>query len=325
MPDDSIRDFGAYLRQARERQGVSLREIATATKISVPALEALERNDISRLPGGIFTRSFVRSYAREVGLDADDTVQRFLDRFPGEALQSEEQPTEPRVDRRLIDEEPSSRTGWRAFGWALPLLLVVAYFGFGGRLPFWQDQNDASARAARQAAEQAPPAPAWPAPNVAATTVPAEVPESGPTAVGAGAESGSSPVALAPAGQATSSSGTAAPPAAPAAASASRASQQGAVVPATVPPLPEGAFRLTLAPREACWVSIRVGGKSVFAGMVQAGDRKDVQVTGEAVLTVGNAGGFAFAINGQPGRSLGEPGKVVTTRINAQNLNTFVQ
>jgi cytoskeleton protein RodZ len=74
-------DFGAKLRAARERRGVSLRQIAETTKISVSALEALERNDPSRLPGGIFSRAFVRSYAAEVGLDPDATVREFLERF----------------------------------------------------------------------------------------------------------------------------------------------------------------------------------------------------------------------------------------------------
>jgi cytoskeleton protein RodZ len=74
-------DFGGKLRQARERRGVSLRQIAASTKISVAVLEALERNDVSRLPGGIFTRAFVRSYAAEVGLDPEETVREFLARF----------------------------------------------------------------------------------------------------------------------------------------------------------------------------------------------------------------------------------------------------
>ena len=71
-------DFGARLREARERRGVSLREIAARTKFSVAALESLERNDPSRLPGGIFARAFVRSYAAEVGLDAEATVREFV-------------------------------------------------------------------------------------------------------------------------------------------------------------------------------------------------------------------------------------------------------
>src|SRR5512142_45914 len=74
-------DFGGKLRQARERRGISLRQIAASTKISVAALEALERNDVSKLPGGIFSRAFVRSYATEVGLDPDVTVREFLELF----------------------------------------------------------------------------------------------------------------------------------------------------------------------------------------------------------------------------------------------------
>jgi cytoskeletal protein RodZ len=61
-------EFGARLKQAREERGISLRQIATATKISMGALEALERDDFSRLPGGIFSRAFVRAYAIEVDM-----------------------------------------------------------------------------------------------------------------------------------------------------------------------------------------------------------------------------------------------------------------
>src|SRR3954471_5533395 len=83
-------DFGGTLRQARERRGISLRQISVSTKIAAAALEALERNDISKLPGGIFSRSFVRSYAVEVGLDPDETVNEFLERFNQEAAPTAE-------------------------------------------------------------------------------------------------------------------------------------------------------------------------------------------------------------------------------------------
>src|SRR5215208_5190944 len=78
--------FGGKLRDARERRGVSLRQIANATKISIGALEALERNDFSKLPGGIFSRAFVRSYAVEVGLDPDATIQEFIAAFPNDSV-----------------------------------------------------------------------------------------------------------------------------------------------------------------------------------------------------------------------------------------------
>ncbi len=79
-------DFGVKMRHLREERGVSLRQIADVTRISVSVLEALERNDISRLPGGIFSRAFVRSYAIEVGLDPEQTVRDFLVQFPHETL-----------------------------------------------------------------------------------------------------------------------------------------------------------------------------------------------------------------------------------------------
>ena len=72
------------LREARERRGLSLEEIATTTKISVSALDALERYDASSLPGGIFTRAFVRSYATEVGVDPEAALHEFLSRCPEE-------------------------------------------------------------------------------------------------------------------------------------------------------------------------------------------------------------------------------------------------
>jgi cytoskeleton protein RodZ len=113
-------DFGARMRHAREQRGVSLRQIANATKLSVSALEALERNDISRLPGGIFSRAFVRSYAAEIGVDPEQSVRDFLAQFPDDSVSA----GSPHV---LIDE---GRTPRRPFaGRALMIvgtLVIVA-------------------------------------------------------------------------------------------------------------------------------------------------------------------------------------------------------
>ena len=57
---------------------MSLQQVAASTKISVSVLEALERGDFPRLPGGIFSRAFVRSYALEVGANADAVVAQFV-------------------------------------------------------------------------------------------------------------------------------------------------------------------------------------------------------------------------------------------------------
>ena len=79
------RDFGTRMKKQREEHGVTLRQIADSTKISVGILEALERNDVSRLPGGIFSRAFLRLYAAEIGLDPEQTVLDFLTSFPGDS------------------------------------------------------------------------------------------------------------------------------------------------------------------------------------------------------------------------------------------------
>ena len=69
--------FGSNLRREREMRGVPLEEIAGATKISVRALEALESEEFAKLPGGIFTRSFIRSYARYLGLDEETVLGEY--------------------------------------------------------------------------------------------------------------------------------------------------------------------------------------------------------------------------------------------------------
>lgn len=84
-PDRSV-DFGARMKRLREERGIALRAIADTTKISVSALEALERNDISRLPGGIFSRGFIRAYAEQIGADPEQTVREFIARFPHDSV-----------------------------------------------------------------------------------------------------------------------------------------------------------------------------------------------------------------------------------------------
>jgi len=83
---DRSSEFGPRLRGLREQRAVSLRHIAERTKISVGTLEALERDDIGRLPGGIFSRAMVRAYAHEIGADPEAIVREFVSRFPVESV-----------------------------------------------------------------------------------------------------------------------------------------------------------------------------------------------------------------------------------------------
>ena len=74
--------FGPRLKAERERRGITLQKIAASTKIGVPLLEALERNDVSRWPQGIYRRAFIRAYVGALGLPPEPLVAEFVRLFP---------------------------------------------------------------------------------------------------------------------------------------------------------------------------------------------------------------------------------------------------
>jgi cytoskeletal protein RodZ len=257
-------DFGGRLRQARERRGISLRQIATATKISVGALDALERNDVSKLPGGIFSRAFVRSYAVEVGLDPEQTVREFVERFHPEAAAQPEQDGETGAEERSF--ESRRRMTVVLVGLlvvSLPIVLFILWVGMRGR-------NDGASAEGPSGRQAAPP-----------------------------------PVASEP-----EAAATAGPPAPP---------------PASTTPPAASPVTLELQPSGPCWVSLTVDGQRVMSRLMQAGEREVRQVHQVAQLEVGDAGVFAFSINGRTGRSLGAAGERGQASITPQNYTSFVR
>src|SRR4051794_41191530 len=153
--------FGGRLRDARERRGISLRQIANATKISVAVLEALERNDISRLPGGIFSRAFVRSYAVEVGLDPETTIQEFIAQFPNDSVTAGHPTSDQIEDHEAVESE---RRTAGTFLWlavvSLPIAGAVVYFATSGRPVIGGTQPAPAAASAGQRPGPTPPPPA---------------------------------------------------------------------------------------------------------------------------------------------------------------------
>ena len=69
--------FVARLRRERQRRGISLDQIATATRVKRELFDAFENNDLTDWPRGLYARSWVRGYALTVGLDPSDTVDEF--------------------------------------------------------------------------------------------------------------------------------------------------------------------------------------------------------------------------------------------------------
>lgn len=291
MAQPNRHDFGASLREARERAGITLRAISANTKISVLTLEALERNDVSRLPGGVFTRAFVRSYAKEVGLDPEETLNRFLQQFPEAAGDAELH--EP-VAGGL---EGGPRTGGarvlRLAAWLVPILAGVVYFGF-----------------LRPGIEAPPVA------RSAAAPESATLPETPPPPA---------PADTRPGGEATGLLPDVVPPAIQPAAAELTTPTGGEVAQAASAPVSEGALRLSLAARGPCWVSVRSGGHVVYSGLMQAGERRELELRGEIAVTAGDAAALTLEINGEPARSLGDPGKVVTVRFSLETYRELLE
>jgi cytoskeleton protein RodZ len=172
-------EFGVRLKHAREAQNVPLRHIATVTKISLSTLEALEREDFSRLPGGIFGRAFVRAYATEVGLDPDLTVQEFLveyDRFDRERAARVTRPEVTPEDLAFAEKQRRAASVLRAILIGFIVLVLASVLA-------WQMKvrsRSASAQGASQSPLVAgPPVPVEP---LAASAPAALLPTPAPTA-----------------------------------------------------------------------------------------------------------------------------------------------
>ena len=161
MAEERPVDFGTFLRQAREHRGVSLQDLAESTKISARVLESLERNDPSKLPGGIFSRAFVRAYAREVGLDPDVAVASFVTAFPDESGADEMPATTRAVEVESFEQR---RRVVRVLVRVLGVALLVAIVAF-----LYYSRFGPGAPAAKPAVSQAPEGAASSAPQALPT------------------------------------------------------------------------------------------------------------------------------------------------------------
>jgi cytoskeletal protein RodZ len=238
------------------------------------SLEALERSDLSRLPGGIFTRAFIRAYAQEVGLDPDRTIQDFIAELPPDAATATAHPAAIEDGEKLDSDRKAVATALRLALVSLPIIGLVIYYGTH-RTP-----AEPARVAAPVAESQAPAAdaPVVPQPPAEPATPPAE---------------------------------PAIPPA-----------DAAAVAPAAAPQT--SGLSMEISPRAACWVSVNADGEQVFSGLMNAGDTRVVTAREQIALNVGDAGAFAYTLNGRAGKPLGAPGEVVSLRITRANLQEFL-
>ncbi len=265
--------FGEKLQREREMRGVTLEEIAEATKIGTRNLRALETNEFDKLPGGIFNKGFVRAYARYLGIDEEQAVADYLTASgqadaPATGPLPELPPTVKLMVRR--------RRPWRVVVLAV-LLVAAAYLG-------WRAYAQRAARAEESIAFSPP----------------------------AASESKPAPAAAAPSDSAPSrDTATAAAPT-PAVAAPTPAVPAGQ-------PAPAGGFTLDVRAKRDCWVAITVDGKSAGNQLLRAPSQQSIHADHEIVMTVGNAGGLEFAVNGKTLPPQGAEGQKRTLTFTAKD------
>ena len=115
---------GAQLAQAREERGVSQREIADALNLPIHVVDAIEAGDKERLPAHVFTRGYVRAYAKLLELDPDPLVTAFTFEYADKA---EEQPRPVQATNPYVQYR-----GMIAAGIGLVVVLLLSVWLFSG-------------------------------------------------------------------------------------------------------------------------------------------------------------------------------------------------
>lgn len=157
---DPVVQLGEFLRAARERAGLTLQQVSSATKIPQRHLDAIEHGDISVVPKGPYRRGEVRAFAQAVGIDQKVALAQLDEAMP-------DVPAELSVSVPVEPVEPGS-------SWTAAITLLVAVAGLVA-LMLWTRDTSSSANGAPVAAPDASPAAIAPQPS-GATRQPATAP-----------------------------------------------------------------------------------------------------------------------------------------------------
>lgn len=125
-------EIGVTLREARMRAGIDIAEVESRTKIRAKYLRALENEEWSLLPGSTFVKSFLRTYAETLGLDAKLLVEEYKFRHEpyeqgGDGVVPRQSGRGGRRSRNQGAFGPPKRTGWLPLA-ALIVLVAVLLF-----------------------------------------------------------------------------------------------------------------------------------------------------------------------------------------------------
>lgn len=116
-----MKELGEFLKKTREEKGISLKDIQDRTKIRSRYLEAIEKGEFQIVPGEVYLRGFLRSYAECIGLNGFEVV----DEYKKLVAVSHEDEEEPQVAVESDEVKP-----WKArhlWVW-IPLILLIGFF-----------------------------------------------------------------------------------------------------------------------------------------------------------------------------------------------------
>src|SRR2546423_1029507 len=161
--------IGERLREARMRQGLDISEAETFTKIRAKYLRALENDEFSMLPGSTYVKSFLRTYAEYLGLDAQLLVEEYRAQHEprGEGEMQAFAPSAPAAhtrDRRGPSIGPPFGPGTLLVAGVVLLLVIFAVIGLasGGKHNGKKSSSKTAAGKKQRRSRQHPPAGAPP-------------------------------------------------------------------------------------------------------------------------------------------------------------------
>ena len=111
---------GYTLRQERERQNLTIEEIEQGTSIRASYIEAIEAGEYDTLPGAVYTKGFIKNYAKFLGMDADAAAKEFakdLAELAGET--TTEAPEETKEAQPVPEKKPKPKTESKPVGYSI--------------------------------------------------------------------------------------------------------------------------------------------------------------------------------------------------------------
>jgi cytoskeletal protein RodZ len=161
--------LGEELKSRREKLGLTLAQISEVTRIGTRFLRAIETDDFSILPEGIYTRSFIRAYAKHVHMDEEQAMRLYQEQTGTPETPAD--PVAPIVDEKPFTFKEPVSGFWPAAVVAAALALVLST-GAWALFHYMQKSAEPPVTSASSAAPTSsePPAPTAPQPPVHAVS-----------------------------------------------------------------------------------------------------------------------------------------------------------